>query len=103
MKMFHGMPCEMCSLAAMFGKSAHLIACSRQGSRGAGSRAGCAAISTAGIAISSIVGGVGPSSGWLRLLRGCHVSSIVSGLGSGSGLLVLGLLLLLLLVILEAC
>ena len=89
----------------MFAKSAHLIACSRQGSRGAGSRAGCAAISTAGIAISSIVGGMGPSSGWLRLLQGCHVRSIVSGLGrgSGSGLLVLGLLLLLRLVILEAC
>ena len=82
-------------LAASLGESAHLVACSRQGSRGAGSRAGCAAVSTAGIAISSIVGGVGPSSWRLRLLRGCHVSSTVSGLsrGRGSGLLVLGLLL----------
>ena len=53
---------------------------------------------------------MGPSSRWLRLLRGCHISSIVSGLGRGRGsgllvlVLVLGLLLLLLLrlVVLEA-
>ena len=103
------MPCGMCSLAATWlKKSAHLVAGTRQGSRGAGSRAGCAAITTAGVTISRIVGGVRPSSRLLRLLRGRHASSIVSGLGRGRGgrrgstLLVLGLLLLLRLVVFEA-